>query len=114
MLNLLPHDPVPHGVDVITDHVAAKTVGFKERGASAHERIEDGKAGKIVGRIKRVPERFVYEFRKDQPAKQRPRPPRKPLMHGDNGTIVLLNLLLAQSKRGDERYVEFLFDGHSE
>ncbi len=70
--------------------------------ASAHERIEDGKAGKVIGGIEHVPERLVYEFGKNQPAKQRPRPPRKPLVHGDNRPVVLLNLLLTQSKGGDE------------
>lgn len=98
MFDLLPHNPVRHGVDVITDYVATKPVRFKKRRTAAHERIEDSEAGEIIGRIECVPKRFAYEFGKNQPAKQRPRPPREPLVDRDDRPVVLLYLLLAQSQ----------------
>ena len=98
MLDLLPHDPVRHGIDVIADNVASETVRLKERRAAAHERIEDGKAGEIVGRIEYIAKRFIAEFRKDQPTKKRPRSPCEPLMDRDDGPVVLLNLLFTQGQ----------------
>jgi len=110
VLDFLPHNPVGHGIDVVADHIAPEAIGFEQRGASPHEGIGDTQPRQIVGMIIRLGNWSLYEFGKKQPAKKGAGPSGKPLVHGDNRPVVLLNLLLLQRQSADEGYVKVAFD----
>lgn len=112
MLDLLANDPGRHRVDVEPVHVASEPIGFDQRRSSAHERICDPTAGEVVGSKERVLQGTVPELGEDQTAKQRARTPREPLVHADDGAIVLLDLLLPERQAGDHRNVEVSLDTH--
>ena len=110
MLEFLADNPVGHGVDIAAKHLAAQPVGLDERCAAAHEGVGDLQAFQIVGFEEVIPQAARYELRQQETAKQRTGPPGKPLVHGDDRTVVLLDLLLAESEVGDEGEVEGFLD----
>ena len=63
----------------------------------------------------RVPlrERFGAEFRQEQASEQSTGAPREPLVHADDGPVVLLDLLLARGQPSDEGLCEMGLDRHS-
>ena len=86
-------DPPGHGVDVIAQDVAAHPIGLNERGAAPHEGIGDGDTWKIVGGVEGLAERAVAVLGQNQPPEQCSRAPGEPLVHGNDGPVVLLDLL---------------------
>ncbi len=112
LFDLLPDDPVGHGIDVVADDVAADPVGFDQRGAASHEGVGDPEPRQVIGPIKGINEGRISEFGEEQAPEQGPRPPGKPLVNGDKRPVVLLDLLLPQSQTGNKRDVEILFNGH--
>ena len=87
-------------------------VGFEQGSAAAHERISDLAAGKIVaGEVKVGKRRFAELGERERP-EQAARPPSEPFVYGDNGPVVLLNLLFALRQRGNEGYIKVRLDGH--
>lgn len=112
MFDLPADDPVGHGVDVEAGNVAPHPVRLDQRGAAPHERVGDGDPFQVVGAVECLPERLVAVFGEQQTAKQCPRSPGKPLVHGDDRPVVLLDLLFPQGQVGDEGDVEVFFYGH--
>jgi hypothetical protein len=91
----LPNDPEGHWVDVRSHDVKSKTVGLVDRRAAPHERIGDNSFEIVcppVGRFERL---LTIEFGHKQGPENGSRPAGKPLMNTDNGTVILLDLLLA-------------------
>ncbi len=108
----LPHDPGGHGVDVEPLAVAAQAVGLDQRRSAAHEGVSDLPTREGVGLVEDLPQRVVTELGQGQGAEQGSRPAREPLVHGDDGPVVLLNLLFLEGQGGNEGDVEGVFDGH--
>ena len=109
-VDLFMHDPCSHRINIRPNDVAPNSVGFKQRRATAHERVRDRHALEAVGAIVGLFNRLVPKLRQQQPAEQRPRPPREPLMDRDDRAVVLLDLLLAQRQRRNEPDAVILFD----
>ena len=72
----------------------------------------DGQPLEVIGGIEGLPEGSVAELGKKEPAKERARSAGEPFVDGDDGSVVLLDLLFPQGKGGDERDVESFSDGH--
>jgi hypothetical protein len=102
MLNLLPYDPVGHGIDVETDNVAADSIRFQKRRSSPHERVGNPDFREIIRIVKRFFQRLIGKLRQQKPPKQRARPASKPFVDCDERAIVLLNLFFPQSKVSDK------------
>ena len=111
MLDLLPHDPSSHGIDVEPLHVATDAVGLEKRGTTAHEGICHRAPGKSFA-SKKSPPADVAEFRKDQASEQRAGPTREPLVNCDNRPVVLLDLFLLECHGGNQGNVETGLDAH--
>ena len=77
-----------------------------------HEGIADRDPLEVVGAIEGFPEGSIAELGKEKTSKQRARSAGKPFVDGNNGPIILLDLLFPQSKGGYERNIESFFDGH--
>ena len=86
--------------------------GFDQGRTAAHEGIGHLAAREVIRGKVSVGKRGIPEFGKGQRAKKRSRPSRKPFVHGDDGPVVLLNLLLLERHAGDQGDVESLFDAH--
>ena len=112
MFDFLADDPRCHRVYVKAGHVAANAVGLDQGRAAAHERISDFSAGKIVASEVEVGKWCFTEFGKRQRPEQAAGPPSEPLVYGDYGAVVLLNLLLTQRHGGNEGNIEAGFNGH--
>src|SRR5438874_11962791 len=63
--------------------------------------------------VKRLPERLATELGKKQCTKQCSRTACEPLVNCNDGSIILLNLLLAQCKFSDKRHVKIAFNHSS-
>ena len=110
MFDLLPNDPVSHGIDIEPGHITPDPVGLQEGNAAAHERIGHLGAGEAISLVEHLPKRPVRKLGEKKPSEQGPRPAGKPFMDGDNRSVVLLNLLFPQGQIGDEGDVEiFLY-----
>src|SRR5271157_4250184 len=83
MGNLLPDDPIGHGVNVIADDVAPGPIRLQERSPATHEGIGDTYVFEPVRPVKGVPQRALTEFRQDQCPKHGSRPSGEPLVDGD-------------------------------
>jgi len=112
VLDLPVHDPVCHRVDVVTGHVAAKTVRLDKRRAATHERIGDRDPLQVVRGVERLSKRHVAVFGENESAEQRAGPTGEPFVHGDDRAVVLLDLFFSQGKGSDEGDVEVFFYGH--
>jgi len=49
MLDFLTHDPVGHGVNVVTNNIAPYTISFEERRSPTHKGVSNTKTLKVVG-----------------------------------------------------------------
>ena len=85
---------------------AAKTIGFEQGRASSHKGIEDAHVLERMPLIKGLTQWNIGEFSQQQRPEERSRTPSKPLMHGNDWPVVLLNLLFPQSQVGDKRDVK--------
>jgi hypothetical protein len=112
MFDLLAHNPGGHGIDVEAEHVATDAVGFKQRGAAAHEGVTHTLARKIVGAENNVAQRLSPEFCQGEAPKESAGTPGEPFVHGDDRAVILLDLLFAQCHGGDEGNIEACFDRH--
>ena len=59
-----------------------------------------------------LPEGSVAELSEEKASKERARPAGKPFVNGDDGTVILLDLLFPQRQGGNKRNIESFFDGH--
>ena len=106
------YDPPGHGVDVVPQHVAPHPVGLNQRGPPTHEGVGDGDALEVVGGKEGLLKRTVAVFGEDQATEQGSRSAGEPLVYGDDGPVVLLDLFFLQGQGGDEGDVEVFFYGH--
>src|ERR1700733_4866021 len=97
MFNFFAYNPSGHRVDVEPFHVASDPIRFDQRSASAHEGIRNTLVREFIALEKDVFDRSLPKLRQNKRAEKCPRSPGKPFMNRDNGTIVLLDLFLAQS-----------------
>lgn len=110
ILNFLPHDPPRHWIDIGGRDRAPQAVRFDHRCPSAHERIEDMLVAKMMGAKEGLFDCLPTEFRQQQRPKKRSGSPRKPLMDGDQRTVILLNLFFRQRHPRDKGNLEIAFD----
>jgi hypothetical protein len=103
-------DPIGHRVDIEADDAAPYPISFQKGRASAHERISDTQAAQSIGFVKGYSQRFPNELGQDQTSEEGSWSPGKPLMHGNDRTIVLLDLLFSQREISNERNIEVFFD----
>jgi len=109
MLDFLPDYPIGHGVDIAPRNVAPYAISLHERRSTAHERIGDTKAFKIMTVVEGFLERRIDEFREQKRPEQCSGAASKPFMDGDRRPIVLLDLLFPQSQSGHKWNIEKLF-----
>ena len=105
----LPNDPEGHWVDVRSHDVKSKTVGLVDRRAAPHEGIGDDSFEIVCPPIGRFERLLTIEFGHKQGPENGPRAASKPFMDADDGTVILLDLLLALRQNRCERGVEIGF-----
>jgi hypothetical protein len=110
VLYLLPHDPIRHWINIVTNDIASKTVGFEQRAASTHERIGYSEPLKIVCAIEGFLQGSLDKFGKQQTTEECSRTAGKPFVNGNNWPVVLLDLLFPQRQLGNEGYIEVTFN----
>ena len=101
--------PPGHRVDVESRDSASDTIGLKNWCSTTHEWVCDMPTREVIRPIEGFAQRSFRELGQKQTAKQCARPPGKPLVYRNSGTIVLLDLLFSQRQVSDEWYVEVLF-----
>lgn len=107
--HLLTHNPVGHRIDIAAPDVCPHAVCLKQRGATPHEGIGNSFSSKITRLVKGFFQREVGKFGEHEGTEQSTRPSGKPFMHGNNRTVILLNLLLPPSKVCHKSYVVTVF-----
>src|SRR5437764_2353086 len=96
MFNFLTDDPPRHRVDIVAQNVASEAVCLDQWCSTAHERIGYTDAGKVVCLEEAIFDRPRTELCQEKSSKQCTWSPSEPLMDGNNGPIILLDLLLPQ------------------
>ena len=112
-LEFLADDPGGHRVDVESFDVASDAVRLDERRSASHERIGDSQSGEIVRSKEKVLQATLTELREHETTKQGAGTAGEPFVDTDERAVVLLNLLLPERHRGDQRDVEATFDAHN-
>jgi hypothetical protein len=110
MLYLLPHDPIRHWIDILTNDITSETVGFEQRAASTHERIGYSEPLKIVCTIEGFLQGVLDKFGKQQTTEECSGTAGKPFVNGNNRPVVLLDLLFPQRQVGNEGHIEVTFN----
>ena len=97
---------------VLFELIAAESIRLDQGRAAAHERVGDAPAEQVIAGKERVLQWAGSELGEQEAAEQRAGTARKPLVHPDDRTVVLLYLLLPQRQAGDHGNVEVAFDAH--
>jgi hypothetical protein len=97
MLYLLPHDPIRHWIDILTNDITSETVGYSE-------------PLKIVCTIEGFLQGVLDKFGKQQTTEECSGTAGKPFVNGNNRPVVLLDLLFPQRQVGNEGHIEVTFN----
>ncbi len=106
----LPHDPPRHGVHIRTSHSTTNAVRLHHRRAATHEGIKDPHLRHLLALIECLVDWLLSKLGQDQRAKERPWSPGKPFVHGNDGTVVLLDLFFPQSQSRHKRHFKMAFN----
>src|ERR1700722_1518211 len=90
---LFPKNPGRHWINVKALHVAADAIRLKQGRTTTHEGICDDSAGKVICLEKALGERLTAKFRENQAAEEGAGTTCEPLVHSNDGSVVLLYLL---------------------
>ena len=112
-LELLADDPGGHRIDVESFDIASDAVRLDERRSAPHERVGDSQSWEIVRSKEEILQTTLTELSEHEATKQSTGTAGEPFVDADDWAIVLLDLLLPERHRGDQRDVEATFDAHN-
>src|SRR6266446_3690609 len=113
MIDFFSHDPGRHGIDVEPHHVTSNSVRLDQRDSATHERISNDLVLEIVSDEECLVEPTVNKFGEQQRAEERARSPGEPFVNGNYRSNVLLDLLLLDRHRRNERNIEATLYAHN-